>query len=291
MSIHGHRKSFICTPATSIGRYAAARSCGADVGLVDLEDSVPLADKQAGRSAAEGYFNAGRDSACALAVRINSLGSPEGLRDLLAVMTYVHRPAIVLIPKVESARDIDIVASVLSGDNYAPELYAIIETPRGIRDLASIVQASRLGGLVFGAADYALNVGCTLRWSSLAWARSAIVTAASYVDIPVIDSPYFQIDDFEGLRREARLAKEIGFRGKIALHPLQVPVINLAFTPSDAEIDQARAIVAAGERTGTGVATVDGQMVGPPFFAAARNIVDLVDTDGAASLGVGDPQR
>jgi citrate lyase subunit beta/citryl-CoA lyase/(S)-citramalyl-CoA lyase len=226
-----------------------------------------------------------------LAVRINSLDGPEGLRDLLAVTGYAHRPAIVLIPKVESARDIDIVANVLTEDGYAPELYALIETPRGIRDLASIVQAPRLSGLIFGAADYALETGCTQRWSSLCWARSAIMTAASYVDIPVIDAPYFQVDDLDGLRRESRLSKELGFSGKIALHPRQVPVINSAFTPSRAEIDQARAVVAAGGDVGTGIVMVEGQMVGPPFFAAAKKLVNLIDADGAASLAVEGLQR
>ncbi len=178
MGVYLHRKSIICTPATSTGWYAAAHSCGADVGLVDLEDSVAPARKQAARSAAGGYFKPAEGVACDLALRINSPCSCEGVRDLLAAAAYAPRPAIVWIPKVESPRDVEIVAGALDSEDYAPEVYAIIETPRGIAQLASIVQASRLGGVVFGAADYALQTGAALRWAPLQFARSAIVNAA-----------------------------------------------------------------------------------------------------------------
>jgi citrate lyase subunit beta/citryl-CoA lyase/(S)-citramalyl-CoA lyase len=247
--------------------------------LVDLEDSVAAAHKEAARAAAEAYFTAAGEVGCQLALRINSPASADGLQDLLAASAYCRRPAMVLVPKVESARDIEIVAGALDGDDYTPELYAVIETPRGIGKLASIAQAPRLGGLVFGAADYALQTGTGLRWAPLAFARSALVNAAGSAGLPAIDSPYFDVRDLEGLRREARLAKALGFCGKVAVHPRQVPVINAAFLPSEQEIDRARAIVAAGQSTGMDVAAIDGQMVGAPFFAAANALIDQVDAD------------
>jgi len=276
VSVHLHRKSIICTPATSTARYVAAQRCGADVGLVDLEDSVAAAHKDAARTAAEGYFNAAGEVTCDLALRINSPFSADGLRDLLAAAAYSRRPAIVLIPKVESARDIEFVAGALDCDGYAPELYAVVETPRGVGQLASIVQVSRLGGLVFGAADYALQTGAALRWAPLEFARSAIVNAAGSAGLPAIDSPYFDVRDLDGLRREARLAKALGYCGEVAVHPCQVPVINAAFFPSEQEINRARAIVVAGESARMDVTAVDGQMVGTPFFAAASALVDQV---------------
>ena len=286
MGVYLHRKSIICTPATSTGWYVAAQSCGADVGLVDLEDSVAPARKAAARAAAEGYLNPA-EVACDLALRINSPCSSEGLRDLLAAAAYVRRPAIVLIPKVESARDVEIVAGALDSEDYAPELYAVVETPRGIAQLASIVRASRLGGLVFGAADYALETGAALRWAPLGFARSSIANAAGSVGLPAIDSPYFDVRGLDGLRREARLARALGYCGKVAVHPCQVPVINAVFFPSGEEIDRARAIVAAGESAGMDVAAVDGLMVGAPFFAAASALVDQVDGDRAAGPAAG----
>jgi citrate lyase beta subunit len=277
MSIRLDRKSIICTPATSTTWYRVARSCGADVGLVDLEDSVAPERKEAARSAAAEYFNPAGDVACDLALRINSPIGLDGVRDLLAVAAYVHRPAIVLIPKVESARDIEIVAGVLDSDRYAPELYAVVETPRGVAQLTAIAQAPRLGGLVFGAGDYALETGAALRWGPLQFARSAIANAAGAAGLPAVDSPSFDVRDVEGLWREARLAKALGFCGKVAVHPRQVPVVNAVFSPSTEEIAHARGIVAAGKDTGMDVAAVDGQMVGTPFFSAARALLDQVD--------------
>jgi citrate lyase beta subunit len=287
VGVYLHRKSIICTPATSTAWYPAAHSCGADVGLVDLEDSVAPARKEAARAAAGGYFKPAVEPACDLALRINSPCSSDGLRDLLAAAAYARRPAIVLIPKVESPRDVEIVTGVLDAGDYAPEVYAVVETPRGIAQLASIVQASRLGGLVFGAADYALHTGTALRWAPLQFARSAIVNAAGSAGLPAIDSPYFDVRDLDGLRREARLAKALGYCGKVAVHPSQVPAINAAFLPSEEEIDRARAIVAGGETTGMDVAAVDGRMVGAPFFAAANALVDQIDADRAAGPATG----
>jgi len=111
------QRSIICTPATSTERYATAHCCGADVGLVDLEDSVSPVGKAAARAAAERYFDAAGSAACGLALRINSPSGLEGLRDLLAAATYAHRPAIVLIPKVESPRDVEIVVGALDAED------------------------------------------------------------------------------------------------------------------------------------------------------------------------------
>jgi citrate lyase subunit beta/citryl-CoA lyase/(S)-citramalyl-CoA lyase len=269
-----NRRSIICTPATATARYAQAYHCGADVGLVDLEDSVPPQHKQQGRIAAERYFIPVHDTIGELALRINSPNSLDGLRDLNALADYSHHPDIVLIPKVEAAHDIDLVAAVLGSGSSAPQLWALIETPRGVSDIGEITRSPYLGGIAFGAADYARAAGCTLAWSPLLYARSAIVNAAARFGVPAIDSPYFEIGNSGGLRREAQLARALGFCGKVAVHPRQVPVINTVFSPSAQEITRARAIVAAAGRTGDGIAVVDGHMVGTPFFGAAQALLD-----------------
>lgn len=116
-----------------------------------------------------------------------------------------------------------------------------------------------------------MEVGCALRWAPLLFARSAIVNGAGGVGVPAIDSPYFDMGDLDGLRREAQLVKALGYCGNV--HPRELQVINTAFFPSEEEINQAHAIVAAGETTGTGVTAVGGQMVGPPFYVAASALV------------------
>lgn len=182
-----------------------------------------------------------------------------------------------LIPKVESPRDVEIVAAVLDSGDYSPELYAVIETPRGVEQLPWIVRSPRLGGVVFGAADYAFEVGAALCWEALLVVRSAIVNAAATAGLAAIDSPYFALGDLAGLRWEAMRSKVLGYCGKIAVHPRQVPIINASFFPSDSEIARARSIVAAGEGTGLAVGTAEGQMVGAPFFAAAHALLAQVD--------------
>ncbi|MFI6883878.1 HpcH/HpaI aldolase/citrate lyase family protein [Streptosporangium canum] len=268
-------RAWIITPALRPDRFEAAQTCGARVALVDLEDSIAMADKQAARLQAEQFFT--RPNAPTLGVRINAPTTLEGTRDLATLAGYTIKPDLILVPKVESARDLELVAGVLDAEGYTPDLWALIETPRAFDRLASIMAAPRLGGVVFGAADYAMTVGCGLGWEALLYARCALVNSAAAAGIGAIDSPAFDLEDLEALQREAELAKEIGFAGKGAVHLRQVDVINNVFTPSPEEIARARAIVTAGRKSGQGITSVDGQMVGPPFFAAAQALVDEVD--------------
>lgn len=139
------------------------------------------------------------------------------------------------------------------------------------------MRAPRLGGVLFGSADYAATVRCGLGWDTLHYARSALINAATAANIPAIDAPTWELDDPGILRRDTERAKEIGFYGKGCVHPRHVQVINEVFTPTTEEIAQARAIVAAADASGGTVTTVDGQVRGTPFFNAARAIV--ADTD------------
>jgi citrate lyase subunit beta/citryl-CoA lyase/(S)-citramalyl-CoA lyase len=271
MNLYLDRRSMLCTPATAADWYTVSRRCGADVGLLDLEDSVPADRKTQARALARGYCGPD-ESASVPGVRVNSPAARDGLADLLAIGTWTHRPELVMVPKVESPRDIEITAAVLAHDGRAPQMWAVIETPRGIAELDSIARAPGLAGLVFGAADYTAATGAALRWPALAFARSAIVNAAGHRGLEAMDSPYFDIDDLAGLRRECRLARSFGFCGKVAVHPRQVPVINAAFTPTAYEIARAREVLAAAEDTGSAVTAVGGQMIGTPFFAAARAV-------------------
>lgn len=269
-------RAWIITPGLRPSRFETARTCGAGVALVDLEDSVATQDKQAARTAAQEFFDA-PNPPCTLGIRMNAPTTLEGTNDLLAIAAYTRKPDLILVPKTECARDIELVAGVLDADGYTPDIWALIETPRAFEELTSIMTASRLGGVVFGSADYAACLRCGMGWDALLYARSALVNSATAAGIPAIDAPVFDLSDLDALRREAERAKELGFYGKGAVHPRQVAIINEIFAPSDEEIARARAIVAAGQRSGNGITSVDGQMVGTPFFAAARALVREVD--------------
>ncbi|MGR3875628.1 HpcH/HpaI aldolase/citrate lyase family protein [Streptomyces graminifolii] len=101
-----------------------------------------------------------------------------------------------------------------------------------------------------------------------------MANSAGSAGVPAIDSPYFDVPNLEGLRREAECARALGFQGKGAVHPRQVPVITQAFTPSEDEVAAARAVVAADQEASAAVTTLGGQMLGPPLVAAARAVVD-----------------
>lgn len=268
---------WIITPGLRPSRFEAAQTSGAGVALVDLEDSVAMADKQAARTQAQQFFDRPDAPSCTLGIRMNAPTTLEGARDLVAMAAYTVKPDLILVPKTESARDIELVASVLDTEGYTPGIWALIETPRAFDKLPSIVKAPRLGGVVFGSADYAATVRCGLGWEALLYARSALVNSATAAGIPAIDAPTFDLDDLDGLRREAEKAKELGFYGKGAVHPRQVAVIHDTFAPSEEEVARARAIVAAGQKSGNSITSVDGQMVGTPFFAAAQALVREVD--------------
>ena len=275
-------RSMLFTPATAENRYASCHQSGADICLVDLEDSVPAASKEAGRRRAAGFFAAAGSSGtlARYAVRINAITEPDGLADLLALRAYPVKPGIVLVPKVESARDLEIVDAVLGSDCPDLQLMALIETPRALERLYSIVTGNRrLRALVFGAADYVALAGCRLDWDPLVYARSRIVNCARAAGLYAIDTPYFGLADPSLLRQEAGRAHEFGFSGKVALHPNQVAVLNETFSPDLAELKHAHQVVSA--LTGEGVTTVDGSMVGPPFLAASKRLLDEFDQLGS----------
>ncbi|MFC7872029.1 HpcH/HpaI aldolase/citrate lyase family protein [[Kitasatospora] papulosa] len=267
------------TPGHSPARFPAAHRCGADVALVDLEDSVPAALKAQARQNAAAFFTAPA-IAPALGVRISSPTTRDGIHDLAAIAEYPTRPDIVLIPKTESPRDIEVAAGVLDAPGYTPHLYGLIETPRALEDLPSIVRAPRLAGVLFGTADYATATGCTATWDALLHARSVLVTSAAAAGIHAIDSPFFDLQDNAGLRREAEQARNLGFAGKCCVHPRQLPHVTAVFTPTDAEVATARAIVAAAQDAGDRIVEVAGQMVGPPMVKAARALVARAEAVG-----------
>lgn len=269
-------RAWIITPGLHPDRFASAQNSGAGVAVVDIEDSVALPDKHTARTACEAFF-ALPDPPCTLGIRMNGLTTIDGIKDLAALADYTTRPDLIVVPKVESPRDIELVAAALDADGYTPDIWALIESPRAFDTLPAITRAPRLGGVIFGSADYAATVGCGMDWDTLHYARSALINAATAANIPAIDAPTWTLNDPGILRQDAERAKNLGFHGKGCVHPRHVQVINEVFTPTAQEIAQARAVVAAADASGGTVTTVDGQMRGTPFFNAARALVAEAD--------------
>ncbi|MDX3233061.1 CoA ester lyase [Streptomyces sp. ME19-01-6] len=257
------------------GRLEAALRAEPDVALLDLEDSVLPRDKDTARAAALAQLRAVPvHGATALGLRVNAPGTVHGLKDLVAVADAALHDTVVLVPKVESARELDLVAQVLQETSTGVCICALIETPRALLRLDDIFASPVLGGVVFGAADYAAATGCRRTSSSLWWARSSIAAVAAANGIPSIDSPYLDLGDPEGLRRDAQEARDLGFTGKGAVHPDQLPLIRSAFLPTDEEVAQAHAVVTAADRAGGQMVRAGRQLVGPPLVVAARAVLD-----------------
>ncbi|MFC5743611.1 HpcH/HpaI aldolase/citrate lyase family protein [Dyella tabacisoli] len=265
-------RSILFTPALVAERSVKATSLDADLALIDIEDSVAQAYKAEARARAVAFFSAPSEVPCRRAVRINNLGSPDGLLDLLALRECRYGPDVVMIPKVESPRDAEIAGHLLGNQ---VELIVIIETARGMENLSSTLAAqARLTATIFGAADFALSVGTSLDWHSLYHARARLVTATRAAGLHPIDSPWFDVVDTAGLVTAARRSHDLGYGGMAALHPRQVPIINEVFSPSSTDIEHARRVVdASGSSGGRGICLVDGMAVGAPFIEAAQRLL------------------
>ncbi|MFJ4741154.1 HpcH/HpaI aldolase/citrate lyase family protein [Streptomyces sp. NPDC088775] len=279
--------TWLITPPSD-GRLEAALRAQPDVALLDLEDSVPPHGKDTARAAALAHLGAAPvHGATVLGLRVNAPGTVHGLKDLVALADAGLRDTVVLVPKVESARELELVDQALRETATGVRICALIETPRALLRLDDIFASPVLGGVVFGAADYAAATGCRRTSSSLVWARSSIAAAAAAHGIPSIDSPYFDLGNPQGLQRDAQEARDLGFAGKGAVHPDQLPIIRAAFLPTEEEVAQARAVVSAAGRADGRLVRAGGQMVGPPLVAAARAVLNRAQngTDPSAHGG------
>jgi citrate lyase beta subunit len=270
-------RSMLITCGLDARQYGRALEIGADIGTLDLEDSVPAERREAARRMVLPFLAAEpARPGFTRAVRPNALRTPDGLRDLLAILDSGAHVDALMLPKVESAEDVRIVEEVLGERLAAVVFLVLIETARGLAAVEEIAAASpRVQALVFGAADFSADLGGTMDWEHLVYARSRIVAAAARARTLAMDTPFFDIADGEGLRREIERVRAMGYAGKVAVHPRQVPAINAGFTPEPAALAEARAVLAAIDDSQGRIAVVDGRMVGPPAVIAARRLLAL----------------
>jgi citrate lyase beta subunit len=208
-------------------------------------------------------------------VRLNPIGSGLELDDLIAVLP--HHPDSLMLPKVEQAKQIHWIDRQLAGTNI--RLLPIIETARGIVNLKKIATASdRIDALIFGAEDLAGDIGATRTptgWEVL-YARSAVVTFAAAFGLQAIDTLCIDFNDEAALITDAQFGVQLGFSGKLAIHPKQVNVIQTIFTPSDEQIAAAQRLIAAHDEQqahGAGAFALDGKMIDRPTIRAAQQVL------------------
>ncbi|MCY4648222.1 MAG: CoA ester lyase [Gammaproteobacteria bacterium] len=278
---HSHARlgcrSILFVPGYRPDRFGKALAAGADAVCIDLEDAVPPQRKTMAREAAARFLAeqpAGRlreeTSPPHLIIRINDPDTDLGRADA-ETLGGTRQPDAFMIPKVRTAAGLRRAARLL-GDG-AP-LFALIETALGLENAVDIGQASpAVAGLVFGGFDLAIELRADPSWEPLLYARSRVVHAAALSGLDAIDMPSLGFREMSGLREEADRVRCLGFAGKMAIHPAQLPVIHEVFTPSELEVERARRILDADREAGGGAVALEGRMVDRPVAEVARRVL------------------
>lgn len=264
-------RSWLFTPATKSDRFARAAEAGADVLIIDLEDSVAPAAKQEARETALRYL-AASPAGLPCALRINSPETRFGVDDLQGLLSSSADPDYVIVPKCDSSALVRLVGRLLQEAKKTAQIIALIESARAVEMLDEIVSGEvRPAAFVFGAADMAADLGAETAWEPLLGVRSRIVLVGARAGIATFDSPYFDIADEAGLKQETKASVSLGFHGKCAIHPAQIATINEALTPTDRQIANAREILLVSRQ---GAGSVDGRMVDEAVARKARLVLD-----------------
>jgi citrate lyase subunit beta/citryl-CoA lyase len=281
-------RSLIFVPGIRENMIEKARGFAADVIVLDLEDSVPPAEKEQARQIVRRSIPTLAALGHTVHVRVNPVGS--GLtRDDLAAVVCPELSGICL-PKVESAqdiRDIDVLIREQEMEHgVKPGTLALIpavESARGVLRCEEICRAStRLTAVTLGADDYTADLGVhrTREGRELDYARQVMVVCARAADIQALDTPFADFRDEEGLVRESEWVRSLGFKGKYLIHPSQIGPVNRVFRPSEEEVAYARRVVEAFEEAlarGEGAVQVDGRMVDAPVAKRARALIGLAE--------------
>ncbi|MEM9432408.1 MAG: CoA ester lyase [Pseudomonadota bacterium] len=276
------RRSFIFTPGLRPEMFPKALASGADIVCVELEDGIAPKDKAVVRKNALALFETPQaDDAVERIVRINSMRERFGIEDVTAVLATSTPPPALMMPKVRTPDEVVILDQLLTEAGHSTRLHVIIETNEGLEAAFEIAQCSdRIDAMFFGGVDMAAELRCLNTFESLIYARSRIVNAASAAGLDVIDVPYLDLDDPEGMRIEAEKVRDLGFAGKGSIHPKQIATLNAVFTPSEDKIARARRVISEFEKADTGLVVVDGKLIEKPVLRDMYRVVTIADRMG-----------
>ncbi len=277
-------RSMLFTPGNNERMIQKASTLGADAVILDLEDAVPVSEKEAARRLVGQSIAQVSATGTQVFVRVNALSTGLTAEDL----RWVVQPQLagVVLPKAESGADLTTVVKWIDGlegeqgqGRGSVALVPLLETAQGVLNAREVTEAGpRVIAVAFGALDFARDMGIHLsaEGTEVLYARSRIALVASVARILAIDTPWIDIADREGLVREARHARQLGFRGKLVIHPSQITPVNKVFCPSENEVAYARKVVEAfraAEAHGLGAISLDGKMIDA---ANARQAADLI---------------
>ncbi len=288
------RRAILIMPGDDLKKITKGASMGMDSLIMDMEDGVALNNKDQARQVIQHALTSLDFGRTERLVRLNQAKKGMQVEDI--TMTVIGKPDGYVLPKVESAREVQQLSHtllereiILGIEPGTIKLIALIETAKGVVNLPQIAQAdSRLVALMFGAEDLAGSMGAIRSEGAdeVFYARSAVVLHAAAFGLQAIDTPYVKLRDMDGLKVETTKARRMGYTGKLAIHPDHVDLINEIFTPSDEEIEYARKLIEAHDarQAGhTGVFVFEGSMVDMPMVRSAENVLARARAAGKIS--------
>lgn len=273
-------RSLLFMPGNAPGMMLKSDFLGADTIIYDLEDAVSTTEKDAARDLVSSFLREIPPVRSKAAVRINGISTPYWREDLRAVAPVLCGN--IIVPKSESAemiRQIDQALEEFCVGNEKPGIYALIETAEGVENAYTISRSSpNVKGLLLGGEDLTTDIGCrrSAEGTEIQYARCRIINAATAAHIPVYDTPHTDIEDAAGLSGEAEKVRKLGFSGKLAIHPSQIPVINKVFSPTEEELSYAREVMDVyrdGMEKGLGAISLHGKMIDAPVVQRARKLL------------------
>ena len=268
------RRCLMFVPGSRPERYEKAIATGADQVCIDLEDAVAPGDKESARASLFAFLASVPASASEIGMRINPLSTALGQADLKALAGSGLSPAFVMLPKVETAEELQQANEALAQIETA--FIAQIETPRGLLDARALAAAiPRLQALMFGGFDYIVALRGRASWESFFHPRVQLATIAAEAGVGCMDVPWLDIKDQAGLVAETDRVIALGFTAKAAIHPAQVEPIQDRYLPSADEYARAQRVIEALAANRGEAIQLDGKLVDRPIEIAAERAVAL----------------
>tara|TARA_X000000950_G_scaffold236659_1_gene287664 strand:- start:88 stop:948 length:861 start_codon:yes stop_codon:yes gene_type:complete len=273
------RRSFIFTPGLTPSMFPKAIASGADMVCIELEDGIAIKDKnEARKNTIEALKSLEVKNDVEIVVRINCQRTKFGLLDLEAFVSSGLKVKALMLPKVKTPDEITFIDDLLTDSGLDTDLHVIMETNEALENIYDIAHASkRTVALYFGGVDMAAELRVPNNYQNLLYARSKLVHAGASVGIDVIDVPYLDLEDMEGMKKEAELVRDLGFTGKGSIHPKQINVLNEIFTPPQEEITKAKKILDQFSESDTGLVVIDGKLIEKPVLREMKRKILIAD--------------
>ena len=273
------RRSFIFTPGLKPEMFSKAIASGADMVCIELEDGIAIKDKdEARKNTIDALKTLEVKNDVELVVRINCQRTKFGLLDLEAFISSKIKVKALMLPKVKTPEEITFIDDLLTDCNLDTDLHVIMETNEALENIYDIAHASeRIVALYFGGVDMAAELRVENKPENLVYARSKLVHAGASVGVDVIDVPYLDLENMDGLKKEAEFVKNLGFTGKGSIHPKQINILNEIFTPSQKEISHAKKIIDQFNKSDTGLVVIDGKLIEKPVLREMQRKILVAD--------------